>query len=338
MKYLATMFIVGFFVIGSPEPMPTKLVDMDFGFEVLDEVAAYDAGQLAFFIPGVNFGSCASCHKPEIGGYSFDKFPLGNRGHFDTILKRLDPNSTHKIDQQDERTPPTLNSMFAVNGLNDGALGAGGLNENIHPNLLNEFKAANEMGVDGILTQAEVGLTAHNLEDIVEKMRSSSFCNDVFNKAFGVNYVTKDAVKKALAVYQKSQLPTYSRFQKWLRGESKLKHAEAYPTFLKECASCHGESGEGHKGRGFSFADNPGVGIFRVTKDSSDLHFYKAPQLYNLSDAPGLTHRSQDMTVYKAIRAHTKLSRKEARQQTRFIRDNFQDPNLDRYLINPYKE
>jgi len=340
-KAIAVSIVLAVFGLSQIEPMPTDIEQIDFNVPVtpVSKSDAYDLGRLAFHLPSSSFGSCASCHAVAKGGYSHERLPKGNRGHFDIILKELDPKSVHLVDDPAERTPPTLNNLFAVNGLNDGALGLAGINSNIDATKLIQFNKHNAKGRDGISTQVSAGFDAHNTAPIVEMMRSSAFCNDLAMLAFGSHYVTEDVIISAIAVYEKAQLPTESNFQKYLRGEAPLKHFEGYEIYKeKGCANCHGESGEGHKARGLSFAKDAGVGFFRVTKDSADLNFYKAPQLYNLKDAPGLTHKAQKMTIRKAVLSHTDVTRKEATQLQRFIKNDLYDPNLKRYITkNPYK-
>lgn len=341
-KAIVTSIILTVLGLSQIEPMPTDIEQIDFNVPVVpvSKSDAYDLGRLAFHLPSNQFGSCASCHAVAKGGYSHERLPKGNRGHFDIILKELDPESAHLIDDPAERTPPTLNNLFAVNGLNDGALGLAGINNNVESKKLIAFNRHNAKGRDGISTQVSAGFDAHNIAPIVEMMRSSAICNDLAFSAFGERYITEDVLISAISVYEKSQLPTQSNFQKFLRGEGNLKHFDGYMVYKeKGCANCHGEMGEGHKGRGKSFAKNAGVGFFRVTKDSADLSFYKAPQLYNLKDAPGLTHKAEKMTIRKAVLSHTDVTRKEATQLQRFIRNDLYDPNLWRYVTgNPYKK
>lgn len=277
--------------------------------------------------------SCASCHFASAGfqagrhqGISDGGMGFGLNGE-----GRL-PNPMYdlsELDVQPVRTPSALNSAYQKVNLWNGQFGATGPNAGTEDRWTQGTPiATNELGFEGVETQAIAALTVHRL-DMNSEISSDLGYNDHFDLAFpdvpvGERY-TKLQAGLAIAAYERTLLANKAPFQNWLHGFRTAMSTEekrgAVLFFGKAgCADCHNGPNLANmdfKAIGLKDLDETveasyGVdgeseahlGRYSFTKMEADKYKFKVPQLYNLTDSPFFGHGSsfrsvRDMVAYK---------------------------------------
>lgn len=272
--------------------------------------------------------SCASCHpadcefQPGIeqglgeGGWGYGKYGEGRVPNPD-----VDPAD---IDVQAVKTPSALNFAFSPNTLWSAALGARGFNvgtEHLWTSFPSEL---NHRGFDGLETQVFAGLQVHRVgiyEGWVDEYNYRSYFDAAFPEVSEDERYTDYYVALAIAAYERTMTSSRAPFQDFLRGDydamTKAQKLGAIVFFDKgACVSCHNSPsfGNTHKMECIGTFDMDltknipatlQLGRSDLTKNSSDDHFYKIPQLYNLMGVGAYGHGSsmsdlRDMIDYCA--------------------------------------
>lgn len=277
---------------------------------------------------GINTYSCASCHHATAGfqsgilqGIGEGGFGFGSFG--EVRIKSLNY-SEENLDVQPIRSPSVLNVAYQDVMLWNGQFGATGTNAGTESSwTVGTPKESNNLGYEGVETQAIAGLNVHRLLIDKDFVMGSSY-KTMFDEAFpNVNAnerYTRLNAGLAIAAYERTLLPNQSPFQKWLKGEEfamsneELQGAKLF--FDKgKCYTCH--SGPGLNGMSFhalGMNDLAGNNILTVideatkkgrggfTGNSNDDFKFKTPQLYNLKDVSFYGHGGSFKSVKEIIR------------------------------------
>ncbi len=271
--------------------------------------------------------SCASCHHVAAGFQSGIKQGIGEGGlGFGSYGEGRIKNQMYAeadLDVQPIRSPSVLNVAFQEVMLWNGQFGGKGMNEGTESQwTVGTPKEVNNLGFEGVETQAIAGLDVHRLVIDGDEMINSSY-HDLFDTAFPEVAVNERYTKRnaglAIAAYERTLLPNQAPFQNWLRGDNNAMEADelagAKLFFNKgQCYTCH--SGPGLNGMDFhalGMKDLEGAEVLTLideatkkgrggfTGNSADDYKFKTPQLYNLKDVHFFGHGGSFETVKDVI-------------------------------------
>lgn len=276
---------------------------------------------------GMDTYSCASCHHAAAGfqsgilqgiGEGGSGFGLNGEGR----IKSLNYIES-ELDVQPIKSPSILNVAYQDVMLWNGQFGAVGSNAGTEENwTVGTPKEVNNLGFEGIETQAIAGLDVHRLVIDKDYIVNSSY-KALFDAAFpndtDENRYTKLNAGLAVAAYERTVLSNEAPFQKWLNGDDFAMNDDelngAMLFFDKgQCYSCH--SGPGLNGMEFHAlgmkdlaGDNVMTEIDEATKkgrggftgNSEDDYKFKTPQLYNLMDVDFFGHGGNLKSVREVV-------------------------------------
>ncbi len=245
--------------------------------------------------------SCASCHQADHGGSINSSISLpGANGEADTI-----------------NVPTFLGSALNFSQFWDGRA------------------ATLEDQIDGPVTHAnEMGTT---WAELVRKLNATPHYVATFKTVYG-RAPDQAGVKDALAIFERSQTPINSPFDKYLRGDKTAISDEARQgyTIFKTlgCSSCHqGQNVGGNMYQKFGivgdyFKDRGHItekdyGRYNVTGLEEDRYVFKVPSLRNVIATPPYFHDGSADTIEKAIAVMAKyqLGRKITPEETAKIKE-----------------
>jgi cytochrome c peroxidase len=172
--------------------------------------------------------SCASCHHSAAGFQSGMKQGIGDGGMgfgLQGETRVMAPGYTaDMLDVQPIKSPTVLNVAYQKLMLWNGQFGATDQNIGTEANwTAGTPKEVNNLGFEGIETQAIAGLTVHRM-DITK-----TFCTDynydvLFDKAFPEidesERYTLITAGLAIAAYERTLLANDTNFQGWLKGDA----------------------------------------------------------------------------------------------------------------------
>ncbi len=289
----------------------------------------------------MNAYSCASCHHSKAGFQSGVRQGIGEGGiGFGVAGEGRHKNPMYldsDMDVQPIRSPSVLNVAYQEVMLWNGQFGATGINQGTEANwTIGTPKETNNLGFQGLETQAIAGLDVHRLM-IDEAFVNGTNYKDMFDAAFPdvpiEERYTKITAGLAIAAYERTVLPNQSPFQQWLRGdEAALNESEMNGAMLffdkANCFACH--SGPGLNGMDFhaiGMNDLAGNDVVNDVDDATKLgrggftgnplddYKFKTPQLYNLTDVGFFGHGGSFTSVravieYKnnAVKENTEVS------------------------------
>ena len=272
--------------------------------------------------------SCASCHHAKAGfqsgilqgiGEGGNGFGINGEGRFKNALY-----AESDLDIQPIRTPSVLNVAYQDVMLWNGQFGGTGTNQGTEANwTAGTPKEANNLGFEGVETQAIAGLDVHRLR-IDEDFIINSAYKDLFDQAFPnvdeSQRYTKLNGALAIAAYERTLLPNEAPFQQWLNGNSSAMNEQETEGALlffddAQCFSCH--SGPALNGMDFhalGMKDLAGDDVLTVIDDATkrgrggftnnpeDDYKFKTPQLYNLKDVTFYGHGGSFQSIEDVIR------------------------------------
>ena len=276
---------------------------------------------------GINTYSCASCHHVAAGFQSGLSQGIGDGGigfgSFGEARTKSPDYEESSLDVQPIRTPSALNVAYQDVMLWNGQFGAKGTNAGTEANwTVGTPKEENNLGFEGVETQAIAGLKVHRLVidyDFIMNSEYKSLFDDAFSDIPDNDRYTRINAGLAIAAYERTLLSNQAPFQLWLKGddmamsENEIQGASIF--FGKgKCYTCH--SGPGLNGMDFhalGMNDLAGANIMTVvdeatkkgrggfTGNSDDDYKFKTPQLYNLKDVGFLGHGSSFLSVREII-------------------------------------
>lgn len=281
---------------------------------------------------GMHTGSCASCHHAEAGFQANMAQGIGEGGWGFGMAgenRVRDPQcAIELLDVQPIRSPSAMNAAWQTNILWNGQFGATGVNVGTESQWTKGTpKENNELGYEGLETQAIAGQDVHRLNVDLSGIAQMESYRTMFAAAFpgepAETRISRVNAGLAIAAYERTLLSNRAPFQQWLRGNRNAMTAQqvrgATLFFGKaQCASCHtgptlnsmafyalgmkNLDGPGTYGTDASKPEHKGRGGF--TGKAEDMHKFKVPQLYNLADSRFYGHGAsftsvRDVIVYK---------------------------------------
>lgn len=240
-----------------------------------------ELGKMLYFDPRLSksgFISCNSCHNVGMGGMDYQKTSTG-----------------HGWKQGPRNAPTVLNSVFNVAQFWDGRA----------KDLAEQAKGPVQAGVEMNNTP----------ENVVKTLNSMPQYITMFKQAFPKEKdpVTFDNMAKAIEVFEATLITPNSRFDKYLKGDSKALSAnekKGLKLFMDNgCAGCH--SGVNMGGDGYytmGVMEKPAeaimagdTGRFKVTEAKDDEFSFKSPSLRNIDLTPPYFHSGAIWSLKEAI-------------------------------------
>ncbi|TLP82324.1 cytochrome-c peroxidase [Maribacter sp. ACAM166] len=276
---------------------------------------------------GRNTYSCASCHQSKAGfrsgmkqGIGEGGFGFGLSGEARIISSDYLPS---EIDVQPIISPTILNTAYQDAMLWNGQFGGTKTNVGTENNwTAGTPKETNELGFEGLETQAIAGLGVHRLKCLPEMIENSDY-KSYFDAAFpdvdiSIRY-TEHYAGLAIAAYERTVLANKAPFQKWLKGDKDIMSVQEVKGALLffgkgKCFECH--KGPGLNGMEFhalGMNDFSGSDIYQevdlatkkgrggFTKNPSDDYKFKTTTLYNLKDVNFFGHGGSFNSIESVI-------------------------------------
>lgn len=271
--------------------------------------------------------SCAACHNAKAGfqagriqGVGEGGSGFGERGE-----NRINHTSyaESELDIQPIRTPSAMNGAYQKVNLWNGQFGATGPNTGTEALWTPDTPiATNELGYEGLETQAIGGLEVHRMGDIDSTIVvTHPTYTQLFAEAFPGKPIDREHAGLAIAAYERTLLANEAPFQRWLDGTKNAMTEQekrgAIVFFGKaQCADCHSGpalSSMTFHALGMNELNGPGVyggdhsgasarlGRGSFTGDAADNYKFKTPQLYNLTDSPFFGHGGSFKTVREVV-------------------------------------
>lgn len=272
--------------------------------------------------------SCASCHHAGAGfqagtaqGIADGGVGFGMSGESRKMSSEFSPDS---IDVQPLRSPSAMNLAYQTNLLWNGQFGATNLNVGTEANWQkNDALRTNNLGYEGLETQAIAGLTVHRFKINEELIRQYGYI-EMWDAAFSnidrsVRYNLEHA-GQAIAAYERTLLSNNAPFQLWLRGDyTAMTTAQKEGAILffgkAQCTSCHNgpalakmefhciglDNFDGAEVFHFNMTDPAITGRAQFTGRAEDMNTFKTPQLYNLKDSPFYGHGATFESIREII-------------------------------------
>jgi len=306
--------------------------------------------------------SCASCHTAKAGfqackaqGLGEGGTGFGMRGEGRIVN---DQYAVEDIDVQPIRSPSVLNVAYQQNMLWNGQFGATGLNEGTYNQWTEDTpKETNNLGFEGVETQAIAGMEVHRLEANQNLLKHTEYKN-LFQQAFPQvenKQYTTEHFALAMAAYERTLLATEAPFQQWLKGNygalSENEKRGALLFFSKaKCNTCHtgpALNSMQFYALGMKDLDNQPSTIIKdeketqtanlgrggFTKKDADNYAFKVPQLYNLKDSPFFGHGSSFKTVKQVVKYKNKAQKENERVSNHYLSPSFEPLGLNEVEI-----
>ena len=315
-------------------------------------------------IEGKDTYSCASCHHSKAGFQSGLRQGIGEGGMGFGIAGEGRHKNPMYLDQdmdiQPIRSPSILNVAYQEVMLWNGQFGATGMNQGTEANwTAGTPKETNNLGFEGVETQAIAGLNVHRLL-IQEDFILNSAYKDLFDAAFPnsdpAQRYSRVNAGLAIAAYERTVLPNEAPFQQWLRGnEAAMNEEETNGAELffgkANCFSCH--SGPGLNSMSFyaiGMNDLAGPEVINdvddftkkgrggFTGNSEDDYKFKTPQLYNLKDVTFYGHGGslttiKDVVEYKNAAIPENMNVPSAQLSVEFVPLNLSDQEVNNLAL-----
>ena len=240
-------------------------------------------GKSLFFdkrLSGDNTMNCASCHSLTKGGTDQAKVATGIRGQKGPI-----------------NSPSVYNASYNIAQFWDG-----------------RAKDLVEQAAGPVANPGEMGA---NWGHVVVTLSQDEHYKAQFAELYPDGGISLLTITQAIATFEESLVTGGSRFDDYLRGrKDALSPAEknGYYLFKINCASCHfgptlggmsyemmGWRADYFKLRGGSLSEVDN-GRYNVTKNESDRHFFKVPNLRNVELTYPYFHDGSASTLHEAVK------------------------------------
>lgn len=217
--------------------------------------------------------SCATCHKMEHGGADTTALSLGVDGKKGRM-----------------NTPTILNAIFNFRQFWNGRA------KNLSQQLDECVHNPQELGV--------------STKELLAKLARKKYYQQAFRAIFGADGITYEHYKEAIIAYEKSLITPNSKFDRFLRGETKLSPLEMRGWQLfrsRGCIMCHNGINIGGNslqkvGVIVPYTGKPLNDRYTVTKDPQDRYVYKVPTLRNVALTAPYFHDGSVATLQEAIK------------------------------------
>ncbi len=272
--------------------------------------------------------SCASCHHAGAGFQAGIAQGIGEGGLGFGVQGESRMRNTlceaSLCDVQPVRSPTILNGAYQELMLWNGQFGATGLNTGTEAYWTEETpKAVNNLGFEGLETQAIAGLKVHRIaysQEAIEDFGYKALFDNAFPNVAAEERYTIEQAGLAIAAYERTVMSNEAPFQQYLQGNLQaMSNEEKHGALLffedAQCVSCHTgpalNSMEFHAlgVREFNQADvihyNPEdpaqFGRFSFTEQDEDMYRFKVPQLYNLKGLEFFGHGASMRSIRQVI-------------------------------------
>ncbi len=147
-----------------------------------------------------------------------------------------------------------------------------------------------------------------NIENVLAKLRKTSYFPGLFKKAFGTEEINQTRFLKALSQYMNGLISANSKYDKVIRKEGQVftaEEQEGYDLFLNKCANCHkGENFTDQSYRNNGLPVDPKLndeGRFRISKVEADKYTFKVPNLRNVEATAPYMHDGRFTTLEEVL-------------------------------------
>ncbi len=153
-----------------------------------------------------------------------------------------------------------------------------------------------------ITSELEMG---ESLSNVVEKLKSDSYYQDQFTKAFEDGEVNTENILKALSQFMVVMISSNSKYDKYVRAEGNVTltaiELDGLNTFQNKCSSCHAtDLFTDHSFRNNGLPINPQLndkGRFDILENLDDLYKFKVPSLRNIEKTYPYMHDGRFSTL-----------------------------------------
>ncbi len=306
---------------------------------------------------GMNTYSCASCHFAEAGFQANRWQGIGEGGSgasANGMGRDIHPNyQAIELDVQPIRSPAALNVAYQRIMLWNGQFGATGPNEGTEASWTEGTpKAVNQLGYEGVETQAIAGLGVHRMLIDTAFLKSNGYLSmfdEVFPNFPPEKRYSAESAGLAIAAYERTLLANEAPFQQWLKGNqeamSDLEKQGAIVFFGKaQCVDCHNGpalSSEGFYALGMKDLNQNSEPIFNApaidptnlgrggfTNRVDDNFKFKVPQLYNLGDSPFYGHGASLRSIQEVLEYKNRAQAENQRVPDHVLASEFQPLGL----------
>ncbi len=223
--------------------------------------------------------SCASCHILDDGGDDNLPFAFGIYGQQGTL-----------------NTPTVYNSVFNIAQFWDGRA------KNLHEQAVGPIENPIEMG--------------ESLSSVVVKLQQDKKFEEEFKKVY-VDGITPTNIIDAIAQFESTLITPHSSFDKYLKGDNNAlttNQKEGYKLFVEYgCISCHNGINIGGNlfqkiGIVREFQTTvKSLGKFDITRNKSDINYFKVPTLRNISKTAPYFHDGSVSDLKSAVKVMLKI-------------------------------
>lgn len=303
--------------------------------------------------------SCASCHIPSAGFSAAIKQGIGEGGTgFGKVGEARRPLADYEVtdmDIQPIKSPSVLNGAYNRTAIWNGQFGAKGLNEGTEEMWKEGTPIAkNNLGYEGLETQAIAGMDVHRLsvdEDFIKSTYYKHWFDYAFPEIPESERYTNITAGLAIAAFERTALANQAPFQKWLRGENQAMTDEqkqgAMIFFGKgKCNTCHdgpalnsekfhalgmNDFEEGDEGvilNNLKDFEKAKLGRGGFTQKEEDMYRFKTPQLYNLKDMNFYGHGASFHSIREIVEYKNKAIPENENVPSSQLATDFQPLNL----------
>ncbi len=155
---------------------------------------------------------------------------------------------------------------------------------------------------------------AYDATKVAKKLNKIKEYKQAFKAVFGSDTITPELMAEAIATYERSLMPKFSKFDKFMRGDSKaLNDEEVWGLHLfrtkARCMNCH---------NGVEFSDNSyhnigltwygrkfeDLGRYEVSHNPQDSGKFKTPSLRQVSKTAPYMHNGKFPKLHNVIQAY----------------------------------
>jgi len=172
-------------------------------------------------------------------------------------------------------------------------------------------------GIADLDLQAIAPITNHvemdeTMENVLNKLRSSSQYPALFRKAYGTEEITTSNFLKSLSQFMLMCVSSNSRYDSITRGDAgksfTAEEQEGYNIFKQKCNSCHTEplfTNYSFHNNGLSISSVNDEGHYLITQNEADKYTFKVPSLRNLAYTAPFMHDGRLLTLDAVLNHYT---------------------------------
>lgn len=254
-----------------------------------------ELGRLLFFDPRLSKSgntSCATCHNPFLSWTDGISVAIGEEN------------------KHGKRNSPTILNTAYLNTL-------------FHDSRASSLE---EQALGPIQAEEEMNMP---IEQLVEKLSKINGYQELFNKAFNGEGVSKENILKAIATFERTLISDDAPFDKWVNGDENSISKEAkigYSIYMNEgkCRSCHiGFNFTNEKMVNIGLGDEKDLGVYDISKTKSKVWYanFKTPTLRNIEKTAPYFHNGSVKTLKEAVEICGNGGKKPVKTRSPFFVD-----------------